>query len=118
MSGGKADIAGHDPYVRDWMRGDVRYERALDEAARDRDERDDPDTNRIVDARDLAAASGRFDEADSTQRLIDSIRATSGDRFCADAERLSGRGQEPMHDHTRYHNEPYPEITRGKGAQR
>lgn len=44
------------------------------EAARDRAERVDPNTARMVEARDQQAAGGRFDDADSTQRLIDAVR--------------------------------------------
>jgi hypothetical protein len=49
--------------------------RAEAEAARDRAERADPGTARLVEARDFQAAGGLFADADSTQRLISAERA-------------------------------------------
>lgn len=50
------------------------------EAARDRDERADPGLRALVEARDHNAAGGRFDVADSQQRLIDATVRRSAER--------------------------------------
>lgn len=75
------------------------------EATRDHAERVDPDTSRMVQARDFQAAGGRFDDADSTQALIDTIRAQGATRDRAD---LTG-------DRYRTPGRDYPGITRGRG---
>lgn len=53
---------------------------AAAEAARDVAERADPNTAHLVNARDHQAASGRFELADSTQRLIDAVREQDRER--------------------------------------
>jgi hypothetical protein len=65
-----------------------RLELAHAEAAQDRAERADPNTARMVEARDQQAAGGRFDDADSTQRLIDAVREQPA------AHELQGRTQD------------------------
>lgn len=64
-------------------------------AAQDRAERADPATSRIVDARDEHAAGGRFDLADATQRVIDSIRAGRNEQQRPDPRHLRCYGSEP-----------------------
>lgn len=62
-------------------------------AAQDRADRANPNTARMVDARDLAAAGGRFTLADASDRLIDSVRAQDADR-AADTRSVSPAARE------------------------
>lgn len=56
-----------------------RYDAAMGEAARDRAQRADPDTARLVENRDQEAAAGKFADAASYQRLIDKLRRDSAE---------------------------------------
>lgn len=75
----------HDPVVdEDHLRQQIQDDRFYYEldwdaairenADREQAERDDPNTARMVEARDLAAAAGRFDQADAEQRVIEAVR--------------------------------------------
>lgn len=88
------------------------HQRAMDEAARDRAERGDPDTARLVDNRDRDAAAGRFDEADSYQRLIDSIREPGN----AHADRAPAREQGRTRDTTHREEQERRFVEWARGA--